>query len=198
MERKPRPLVAWGILAAVVCAAAGLLPSPALVGRLLGFEVEGRFPCEGGACGCTSALACWSSCCCLRPDEQLAWARAAGVTPMAPFFERNPALAGEAASCCRAGGEGDPGRDDPGDGCEAVARDAAPIAAPCLALGSPLKCKGVPLWIVFATIPGLPSAGAITLPPSRPVALLPRPGSDRTPRSGRPDVATPPPRSRPR
>lgn len=39
------------------------------------------FPCQNHACGCASAQACWSNCCCYSPEEKLAWARANGVAP---------------------------------------------------------------------------------------------------------------------
>jgi hypothetical protein len=47
------------------------------------------FPCQSHACGCRSAAACWTDCCCFTLDEKLAWARANGVTPPAgtPLFD---------------------------------------------------------------------------------------------------------------
>jgi len=47
----------------------------------------GRFPCEGGQCGCRSAHDCWSGCCCLTPAQRLAWAKANDVTPPAELAQ---------------------------------------------------------------------------------------------------------------
>jgi hypothetical protein len=41
------------------------------------------FPCQGHACGCSSAEQCWKRCCCYSPRQKLAWAQANGVTPPA-------------------------------------------------------------------------------------------------------------------
>ncbi len=39
------------------------------------------FPCEGGSCGCGSAIQCWTNCCCMTSRQRLAWAKEHGVTP---------------------------------------------------------------------------------------------------------------------
>lgn len=39
------------------------------------------FPCQNHACGCQSALECWTHCCCFSVEERWAWARENGVEP---------------------------------------------------------------------------------------------------------------------
>jgi hypothetical protein len=41
------------------------------------------FPCQEHDCGCSSALECWTNCCCFSPAEHLAWAREHAVEPPA-------------------------------------------------------------------------------------------------------------------
>lgn len=48
------------------------------------FQAKDRsqpFPCMDRPCGCKSASACWTSCCCTTPEERLRWARDYGVEP---------------------------------------------------------------------------------------------------------------------
>lgn len=65
-----------GALAAYLIAAVGMpLPS---------FQTKDRsqpFPCMDRPCGCKSAKACWTSCCCTTPAERLHWAHEHGVEP---------------------------------------------------------------------------------------------------------------------
>jgi hypothetical protein len=81
------------------------LVSAALVGLLastIGVPIleRGRkggdqaFPCQGRACGCATADACWRGCCCTSPSQRLAWAKAHGVRPPDALV----ALAGEQRS----------------------------------------------------------------------------------------------------
>ncbi|HUY92604.1 MAG TPA: hypothetical protein VMV10_27945 [Pirellulales bacterium] len=63
-------------LAAYIVAAVGV-PLPT-------FRAKDRsqpFPCMDRPCGCKSAAACWTSCCCTTPEERLHWAHEHGVEP---------------------------------------------------------------------------------------------------------------------
>jgi hypothetical protein len=68
--------------------AAGLT-AVAYLATALGFPLAVRpardpsrpFPCQGHACGCTTAEQCWQNCCCFSPAEQRAWARRHQVEP---------------------------------------------------------------------------------------------------------------------
>ena len=75
------------------------LVSAALVGLVAStvgvplFERAGKggdkpFPCQGRACGCASADACWRGCCCSSPSQRLAWAKAHGVRPPEELVEQ--------------------------------------------------------------------------------------------------------------
>ena len=60
-----------------------------------------RFPCQNGHCGCSSAAECWNSCCCLSPQQRIAWAKKNGIEP--PKFlvaMAEPIQATATASCC--------------------------------------------------------------------------------------------------
>lgn len=69
----------------------GMLTLCALLAGTIGvpvpkFTAKGgteAFPCQHRACGCSSAAACWKSCCCHTNREKVAWAKAHGVTPPA-------------------------------------------------------------------------------------------------------------------
>jgi hypothetical protein len=55
---------------------------------------SGAYPCEGHACGCTSAEQCWQKCCCTTATERLAWAKRNHVTPpvvLVQLLEAHPA-----------------------------------------------------------------------------------------------------------
>ena len=68
--------IAAGALAAYLIAAVGV-PLPT-------FQAKDRsqpFPCMDRPCGCKSAAACWTSCCCTTPEERLHWAHEHGVEP---------------------------------------------------------------------------------------------------------------------
>ncbi|HUG67663.1 MAG TPA: hypothetical protein VMM76_07920 [Pirellulaceae bacterium] len=63
------------------------------------------FPCQGGSCGCASAVQCWQSCCCTSVAERLAWADANAVNPPAFFLDLLAAstenqLANKPGNCC--------------------------------------------------------------------------------------------------
>lgn len=69
-------------------ASLGIMPSPVIIAHWLGAAVltdQGaeRYPCEDHACGCVSALECWSNCCCHTPHQRLVWAITHGVQPPA-------------------------------------------------------------------------------------------------------------------
>jgi hypothetical protein len=60
----------------------GVLPSAALLskwGILPALDGSSAFPCQHDACGCMSAEACWSGCCCFTLQERLEWAGARGA-----------------------------------------------------------------------------------------------------------------------
>ena len=107
------------------------------------------FPCQGHACGCLSAAACWSDCCCSSRADKLAWARKHGVTPPQEFLAK--ATTCEACSkqktCC------------------AALRHAPPTRLTTLLMISAAKCRG--LHFDFST-------GGVTIV-AQPVSVLPSP-----------------------
>ncbi|MBL8825574.1 MAG: hypothetical protein JNM18_01225 [Planctomycetaceae bacterium] len=94
------PWARWRLLALVQFLVMSLgipLPSPAMVNANASGE---RFPCEGHACGCSTAAKCWKACCCMTQQQKLLWAREHGVTPPAYVLEaaaREQAIADELA-----------------------------------------------------------------------------------------------------
>ena len=93
---------AWVLLAVVLVAIVGV-PMPAKT-RQLGDE---PYPCQGCACGCSSAAHCWDRCCCHSDVEKLAWASEHNVIPPVFLVERvakqqaaSVAIAGVTKSCC--------------------------------------------------------------------------------------------------
>lgn len=57
------------------CTLVGVLPSYELLGRWINDGVSGeRYPCKGGACGCSSARECWTVCRCQSLEQKVAWA----------------------------------------------------------------------------------------------------------------------------
>ena len=91
-------IVAAALLAYAIAAVGVPLPT---------FEAKDRsqpFPCMDRPCGCRSASACWTSCCCTTPEERLRWARDHGVEPpdsllAAASHEAEPD-AHPAGACC--------------------------------------------------------------------------------------------------
>lgn len=88
-----------GALAAYLVAAVGV-PLPT-------FQAKDRsqpFPCMDRPCGCKSAAACWTSCCCTTPEERLHWAHEHGVEPPATLLAAfSPAADSDhpsASACC--------------------------------------------------------------------------------------------------
>lgn len=81
-------VIAAFMVALYLFASLGIMPAPAVVIRWFGSAidlVEGfeRYPCEDHACGCVSAIECWSHCCCHTPQQRLVWAITHGVQPPA-------------------------------------------------------------------------------------------------------------------
>ncbi|MEO0483293.1 MAG: hypothetical protein AAF138_06680 [Planctomycetota bacterium] len=67
------------VLGALTLASVGVLPGPGMVSKVLMRWAGERYPCEGSACGCASARACWTSCRCHTMSAKLAWAAREGV-----------------------------------------------------------------------------------------------------------------------
>ena len=69
------------LLAFVAC----LLPIPTFSidsrNASLSQDADTPYPCQGGHCGCDSAMKCWTSCCCTTPAERELWAMQRGITP---------------------------------------------------------------------------------------------------------------------
>jgi hypothetical protein len=86
-----------GALAAYLIATVGVpLPS---------FQAKDRsqpFPCMDRPCGCKSAAACWTSCCCTTPEERLHWAHEHGVEPPSELLAAVSSKAAEPAPALRA------------------------------------------------------------------------------------------------
>lgn len=73
------PLVPWtAIVRSISTTIAGLAKASSA-----SHAGDERYPCENCACGCGSALECWTACCCHTPHERLVWALANGVKPPA-------------------------------------------------------------------------------------------------------------------
>jgi hypothetical protein len=53
-------------------------PVPSTVGLL---SPDGPYPCQGHGCGCSTALQCWTVCCCYGPEERQEWAKKRQVRP---------------------------------------------------------------------------------------------------------------------
>jgi hypothetical protein len=73
------------------------LPSPANSASDRSGE---RYPCQGSACGCSTAAKCWTACCCMTNQQKLLWARENGITPPSYVLEaanREQAIADELA-----------------------------------------------------------------------------------------------------
>ncbi|QDT18235.1 hypothetical protein CA12_43760 [Alienimonas californiensis] len=64
------------LLAMVVCQLPAPLPVPAAA---IGKDRTELYPCRDRACGCGSAEACWTGCCCFTNVQKVAWARANNV-----------------------------------------------------------------------------------------------------------------------
>lgn len=74
-----RRLAAGVALAAYLVTILGL-PVPALRAK----DPSQPFPCQHHACGCRTAVDCWSSCCCYSAAEKQLWACNNGVEPPTP------------------------------------------------------------------------------------------------------------------
>lgn len=72
-----RRLCGTTCLLAYMAASMGILPAPVAWRALR--TGEDRFPCESGHCGCMSAQACWTHCCCTTRAQRVAWAHQNGV-----------------------------------------------------------------------------------------------------------------------
>ncbi|MFH5804029.1 hypothetical protein [Alienimonas sp. DA493] len=190
------------LLAMIVCQLPAPLPVPAAA---MGKDRSALYPCRDRPCGCGSAEACWTGCCCFTNVQKVAWAKANGVAIPAFVHEaarreardaERDAAAKPHSSCCAkpaakpscCGGAG---------GCcdaktEPTATDQTDEPAPPLPLGwAAQKCRGE-----LAACGALPWA---LRPTTADGPTFPPLGWDR-PRSGAAaavtlDPPTPPPRS---
>lgn len=178
-NRRGYSLVGLLIAVAYFAASLGAIPTPRVLGSLgilAKSSASERFPCEGCVCGCATADACWSGCCCHSLAERWAWAKANGVTPPPAFL----------AEVERAGLNATNGQAS----CELCHKEAPARMLPTL---SPLACKGLSAWIALAAPIGLLGERAI-LPPA------PEMPADQRERGLRPlvtplEAPTPPPRA---
>lgn len=92
-----RPAVA---ALSIGCLLLGTLGFP--VARRKVAEGDAPFPCQDHACGCTSAEACWKSCCCFTPQEKLAWAERRGIAPP-EYAISQAATSNRKDACCATG-----------------------------------------------------------------------------------------------
>ncbi len=73
-----RGVAAVTLLAMIVCQLPAPVPLPAAA--LDGKDRSELYPCRDRPCGCASASACWTGCCCFTNAQKIAWAKANGVT----------------------------------------------------------------------------------------------------------------------
>ncbi|WP_146601921.1 hypothetical protein [Novipirellula aureliae] len=123
--------------------------------------VEGRYPCENCACGCSTAEFCWDKCCCHSDAEKLQWARENGVEPPTFLVARlskattKIASVGEPASkscCCCSNSTGSAT-------CEASEAEETRLTSPesssnlrIVLLEDSAKCRGIQwLWSVLSS-----------------------------------------------
>ncbi len=110
MSRLIGSRLSLGAIVAMLCAGVIALG----LGPRCGPRRDQRFPCEECGCGCSSAVECWTNCCCHTPQQRARWALLHGVA--IPRFDRQTLAAAEAivagaggdeafaemAPCCRA------------------------------------------------------------------------------------------------
>ena len=174
------------LLAAFVVASLGLMPSPRLIGRFFGAELDTRFPCAGGPCGCSSAFECWTRCNCHTRSQRIAWLRDEGLPP--PSFVT--LTAAEQAwlaqpPCCADRTPQEPT-------CCSPPVESGGAGVGCCA--SPLDCKGRRPWLVMLA-PPVPPLEAHALLRPMPMTGSVRPPAGPAPRPCALDIPTPPPRS---
>lgn len=184
------------VLGAYLVAAFGLLPSPAQLARWISAPIAEPFPCQDHACGCASAIDCWTQCCCFTDAERLAWARERGIEPPAEvvlFIAESDDTSIEPhcplcipdeppASCCST-----PSSTCGSDACE----PSTPFRGRAL---SPLGCKNVEVWLVAVPPPAVGSIGLSLILPE-PGLIEPLPAVDRALSTRALDVPSPPPRA---
>jgi hypothetical protein len=69
--------------------------------RLAGKDRSRPFPCMDKPCGCATAEQCFSNCCCNKPAELLAWAKANRVDPaVIVALKRRAAVPAPETTCC--------------------------------------------------------------------------------------------------
>ena len=142
------------LLAMVVCQLPAPLPAPAAA---TGKDRSELYPCRDRACGCGSAAACWTGCCCFTNAQKVAWAKANGVAIPAFVHEAarkeqaESAAAPSGSSCCGTKPAAKPSCcGSTADACDAAAENDGPADnaaegedAPPMPLGwMAQKCRG--------------------------------------------------------
>jgi hypothetical protein len=125
-------------------------------------DLSQPFPCMNNPCGCASAEACWSGCCCTTLAERIAWAREHGVQP--PDYVRDQVERFEEDGC-------DPNAPDCPHCKKRHHRPTAAAKPHCLrwVLGiAARRCRGEGPMAFFADTPSLVPAGPILIDVSRP------------------------------
>ncbi|TWT88900.1 hypothetical protein Mal64_23900 [Pseudobythopirellula maris] len=187
-HRIARRAAAALMAAAYVVAATGVslsLPQSPPFGPAKSAE---RFPCESCACGCATAEACWTRCCCHTPAERLAWAEREGVTPPARILAQLTRSVAESLAatkpkpaCCAK------------SCCSRKTEAAALPATKRYSAFSALACQGLSQhWLAVAPAPP-PAAVELPVAPDTQRVSLFSPAAEGAPASAPP---VPPPRGR--
>ena len=125
-------------------------------------DLSQPFPCMNNPCGCSSAEACWRSCCCTTLAERLAWAREHGIVP--PEYVREQVE--ETGDCC------DPNTPDCPHCKKRHTRhdaEAKPKSVRWVLGVAARRCQGHGPMAFFADTPGLPPMSPLTIVVRRPV-----------------------------
>lgn len=98
---------------ATICVVLGVMLSCGVgvpVTPLVRKDTSRPFPCQGSACACRDADACWQACCCMNDEQKLQWAQEHGVQPPRFLVQRvqkkravrtSLVLRKPSAACCR-------------------------------------------------------------------------------------------------
>lgn len=167
-RRLGRAAITAATLAAVAACAVGV-PQPAVVSK----SHDERYPCENHPCGCSDAESCWRDCCCFTPDEKLAWAQRAGVTPPAfavaaareasvqlcaakPSDHGASSCCTKKVTCCSKGGtacDSEPGAD------ASLAGPSPTRQGGWIMLHAAMKCRGLTVSVALLP-PSLPAVSS--------------------------------------
>jgi hypothetical protein len=130
------------------------------------------FPCQVHQCGCVSAEACRTQCCCFTPAERIAWAEDHHDAALlaAARRELSDALARSAPGCLAPGAVFDTGdaccSKKPAGGCQECADVNQEGRAGLVELNLVRRCRGLQeVWLVcFVALPQLPRGDIDALP----------------------------------